>query len=489
MKNKKLMFWAVAILIAFTLNSWAENKKIMEMGHHPFTPIKGMGANEAGIKKMLGKRYAKDLNTGFTLAGNPELYSPFMEQLNTVPFVEKSVPVGTVFPWMLFRSHGKVKVSRDLEWAGKAPLDVYSFTITNEGKKYEFIIPKKCGNVSLLNAGPIYLPVVCDLKVTPAKANVNDPIDVDMSGSQNAASMEVSVYDSAGAVIATQALSPENAKWRMKIDKPGEFVFKAKASNPGGEVTGPGCESKVKINFPPMCKLAVTCTECKNFVGRPILFDASGSSDPDGDIVKVKFEVMDATGAVIDSYTVSEKPFSWNKVFTKAGAYTISATVFDDMEASSSSAEACRIPIHVTAKRLFGLVEGGPGVLRGTYTGTFWARAGLLFKIVPDTLDFILSLGGGIPIKGDPWKSYWMGNALLSVHTGKIYWAGGLGFSTKEKTTRKGGVDLVGEVGVDIFKVKSSVGSILAELRAPAITSNRSFDEHHKILLGFRYIF
>jgi hypothetical protein len=37
--------------------------------------------------------------------------------------------------------------------------------------------------------------------------------------------------------------------------------------------------------------------------------------------------------------------------------------------------------------------------------------------------------------------------------------------------------------------VNSSVGSIFFELRAPVLTSDRSFEEHHKLLLGFRYIF
>jgi hypothetical protein len=64
-----------------------------------------------------------------------------------------------------------------------------------------------------------------------------------------------------------------------------------------------------------------------------------------------------------------------------------------------------------------------------------------------------------------------------------------LGFSTKEQTTRKGGIDLVGEVGVDLFKVDSSAGSIFFELRAPVLTSDRSYEKHHKLLLGLRYIF
>ena len=44
---------------------------------------------------------------------------------------------------------------------------------------------------------------------------------------------------------------------------------------------------KVAINFPPICKLWTSCMPCEDYVGRPITFDASGSSDPDGKIVKV----------------------------------------------------------------------------------------------------------------------------------------------------------------------------------------------------------
>jgi hypothetical protein len=118
-----------------------------------------------------------------------------------------------------------------------------------------------------------------------------------------------------------------------------------------------------------------------------------------------------------------------------------------------------------------------------------WARAGVLYRIVPDTLNFILSFGGGLPVAGEPWTSFVMGHALLDVHVGPAFVAGGLGFSTKEQKTRKGGIDLVGEVGADVFRVNSSVGSVFLELRAPVLTSGRSFEEHHKLLLGFRLIF
>ena len=181
-----------------------------------------------------------------------------------------------------------------------------------------------------------------------------------------------------------------------------------------------------------------------------------------------------------------DAPFVWDKTFDKPGSYAITVVVTDDFGAVS---EPCRVVLEVTQKRLFFLIEGGPGLLHGTYTAMLWARAGVLYKIVPDTLDFILSLGGGVPVRGEPWTSFVMGNALLNVHLGPAFLAGGLGFSTKDQATRKGGIDLVGEVGVDLFRANSSVGSVFFELRAPVLTSDRSFEEQHKLLLGFRYIF
>ena len=84
-----------------------------------------------------------------------------------------------------------------------------------------------------------------------------------------------------------------------------------------------------------------------------------------------------------------------------------------------------------------------------------------------------------------------MGNAVLNVELGQAaYIGGGLGFSTKEQATnRKGGADLVGQFGVNVFNNYTSAGSIFAEARVPIFDSARTFDNHYKLLLGFRYIF
>ena len=486
MRNKKVVFILVLLLAALTLSTYAETKKLKSIGHYTLVRIRGKVPTQ-DVMKMLVDRYAADIKTGFDMAGAGDLYLPFMDQLKSASFEEKSLPVGDKLMWMLFRSQGKVKVVQDVEWAGKAPLDVFAFTVTKDYKAYEFVMPRPCGNISLRSVTDLELPpAVCSLAVSPAKVNLKDPVTIDMSGTQSAKSMEVDVFGPDGTKLATHALTPESATKQTSFDTPGVYTFKGRATNAQGKVSDNSCEAKVVVNAPPTCGLTTSCLPCKNMVGRPITIDASGSTDPDGQVTKADFAITDAAGNAVDKFMDGEAPLVWEKIFDEPGTYAITVVVTDDFGAVS---EPCRVVLEVTQKRLFFLVEGGPGLLRGTYTAMLWARAGLLYKIVPDTLDFILSFGGGVPMRGEPWTSFLMGNALLNVHAGPAFVAGGLGFSTKEQTTRKGGIDLVGEVGVDLFTMNSSVGSILFELRAPVLTSNRSFEEHHKLLLGFRYIF
>ena len=61
------------------------------------------------------------------------------------------VPPGETFAWMLFKSkkNGKVVVLKDVTWGGAAPFDAFQFTIDEDGKRYAFLVPGVCGNVTL----------------------------------------------------------------------------------------------------------------------------------------------------------------------------------------------------------------------------------------------------------------------------------------------------------------------------------------------------
>jgi hypothetical protein len=490
MKNKRLIPILVVIaLIVFAISSYAEVTKLKTIGRYTFARVKGNIPTQE-VMQTVFDRYAADIKLGFEMAGYADLYLPFLDEMKSGPWVDTTLAVGDHLMWMLFRNMGKVKVTKEIEWAGKAPLPVFGIDITKDYKIYHFIIPKPCGNIALRNIEDAPPPLaVCSLVITPEKANLNDPITIDMSGTQNAKSMVIEVFDAQGNKVGTQNLTPDSPKWQTKFDKPGEYVFKASALNLRDIVSDNPCQAKTYINFPPVCKLWTSCLPCEDYVGRPITFDASGSTDPDGEIVKAVFEITDASGAVIDTFTKTDKPFLCEKIFQKAGLYAISATVFDNAGAVSPASDACRLSFEVTQKRLFWMFEAGPMVARGTYTAYGFLRGGVFYWLTPNRLSLVASAGGAVPMQGDPWRFMFLANLLANVHAGPAFFGAGIGYSSREQLTRKSGLDWVTNIGVDVFNKWTSMGSIFFEFRGPLGGSGRSFDKHHKFALGFRYMF
>jgi hypothetical protein len=397
MLMKKFIFIVLILCFAFTVTG---EEKVTRLGQHPFYKSRDLKAADL---KIIALDKAGEVKQGFEEAGSGDLVFAFLEQIQKADIQTIELNPGDTVKWMLFKKGRTVQVKNDVIWAGKKPVTAYNFTIFRDGKLYEFIVPKICGNISLKNVTEVPAPT-CMLSVEPAEAVLGTPLKIDLCASQNMVKAEVTVTDASGAVIKTFALTPENCTAELNLDEVGEYMVTAVVWGQYEMKSPEGCEIAVKVLEP---------------------------------------------APIVPVAPVAKKS-----------------------------------PLHF-------LIEGGPGLLKGTYTGMVWARAGMLFNISEDKLDFILTLGGGVPIKGEPWKSFFMGNALLNVHAGPAYVAGGLGFSTKdcEREFKKGGIDLVGEVGFNLFRSNDSVGSIFGELRAPIITEDRDFDHNHKLLLGFRYIF
>jgi hypothetical protein len=493
MQNRKLVFYLViALLVFLTATSFAETKKLKRIGLYTFVQVKGQ-VPTAEVMKMLFDRYADDIKTGFGLAGYPDLYQPFMDQLKTTEFKDEKIAVGDKLMWMLFKSEGQVKVAQDIEWAGQAPLDAFVVQVKKDWKIYDFVIPKPCGNIALRSITQAIPPAVCSLVVVPERANINDPITVDMSGTQNARSMVVEVYDAQGQKIATKALTPDSPKWQTKFDKPGEYTFKGAAVNMEGIAATNSCGSKTYINIPPICKLWTSCLPCEDYVGRPITFDASGSADPDGQITKVVFELLDASGKVIDTCVTTRKPFLWEKVFHKAGTYTINVTVYDNDGAKSAASDPCHLTFEVTQKKFFWLAAVGPMMEAGSKTGgsstyimSAFLRGGIFYWLDPDKWSFTVSAGAAMPFKGDPWKFSFLAEALINGHYKKSYAGIGLGLSTESQSLTKTGMDVVAQVGTNVFQTWTKYGSLFFEFRAPV---GRNFGENNRFGIGFRMLF
>jgi hypothetical protein len=163
----------------------------------------------------------------------------------------------------------------------------------------------------------------------------------------------------------------------------------------------------------------------------------------------------------------------------------VTLVVTDDFGGVS---EPCRAGLETAQKTLFVLVEAMPLWARGSYGPYLGARAGILYKIIPGTLDLVLSGGGAIALKGDPWKSFFTANFLLNVHTGPVFFGGGLGFSSKVKETRDSDIELVGNLGFDLFDSNTFTAAIGGEIRVP-VGTDRNFSDHNKLALSFRFLF
>jgi len=493
-KKKLVLYLVVALLVLITATSFAETKKLRRIGLYTFVEVKGQ-VPTADVMKTLFDRYSEDIKTGFELAGYPELYQPFMDQLRTTEFKDEKIAVGDKLMWMMFKSNGKVKIAQDIEWAGQEPLDAFSIQVKKDWKIYDFVIPKPCGNIALRSIVQAIPPAVCNLAVVPERANINDPVTVDMSGTLNARSMSVEVFDAQGQKVASKALTPDSAKWQLKFDKSGEYTFKGAAVNMEGLPATNPCVSKAYINIAPVCKLWTSCLPCEDYVGRPVTFDASGSTDPDGQIVKVVFELLDAAGNVIDTCVTTRKPFIWEKVFTKPGTYTISATAYDSDGAKSASNEQNRLTFEVTQKKFYWLVAAGAMLEAGskvapstgsTYAFGAFLRGGFFYWVTPDKWSVTVSGGGAMPFKGNPWEFAFLGEALFNGHFEKYYAGLGVGYSSKSQSLTESGVDLVAQIGTNVLQDWTKFGSLFFEFRAPI---GRSFSTNNRFGLGFRMVF
>jgi hypothetical protein len=327
---------------------------------------------------------------------------------------------------------------------------------------------------------------ICDINVQPTRANPDDPIFIDMSGSQNAESMVVEVFDPEGAKIATKELFPESPQWEVNLDKPGEYTFQGKAFDIEGKASENPCEATVSINFPPTVNL--DCRRCEGTVGKKIVLDASGSTDPDGEIVRIDFEIIDEEGNLVDRFADSEKPFIWEKAFDKKGIYSITAVATDDLGTIS---EPSMVDVRVKQKKMYFLLDLGALAARGggTYVGYGVGRAGILYKLSKN-LDVILAGGGAYtPVDSAPWEQqFFTGTLIFNMRTGPIFIGLGGAYTTRYKTTIQNDYgEVITNIGFDLFGKSKTTISIFLEASGPPV--DLSIQDNHKIVLGIRLLF
>jgi len=477
MRYKKPLVLILALLLVFSIYGIAKTKKLTRVGIYPLMQ-KGKIASVEDLQKLV-EEHAEDIKIGFEKAGASSLYPAFMEEVRSGEIEETVIPKGEHVEWMVFKVGKKVKAVDDLVWAANRTLDVFVLTVSYECKDYKMAIPKLCGNITLLHARNS-VPV-CDLQVTPDKANVGDPIKIDMSGSKCAVKMKVTVnYE--GQYLESQDLSPDNPVWETKFNKPGNYEIMGEAFNADGVASTNECKAKVYINYPPECDLQVT--PASGYVGQSFKLDASGSTDKDGKVEKAEFTINDEKGGQVDKKEVGP-PLVYEKVFNKSGRFNVYLKVTDDFDAVS--ANTCQFRVEVQ-KRFYLLAEAGPMIAKGTYTCFAFGRLGFAYLLVPERLSILASAGGALKFSGDAFKNHFLSNLLLNVHMDGFFIGGGIGYSSQVRDDWDAGFDIVGNIGFDIWKAFNKKASLFGEIRVP-MQEGLTFEDAHAFLVGIRFLF
>ena len=84
-------------------------------------------------------------------AGLASLTPQVLAALAEGKVTDTSVTPGTTIRWMALKRGGKPDILLDAAWAGKEPFKAFAFTIEDGAKIYNFVVPKICGNLSLVS--------------------------------------------------------------------------------------------------------------------------------------------------------------------------------------------------------------------------------------------------------------------------------------------------------------------------------------------------
>ena len=150
---------AVAVIALFGAATDAYAQRKMTRLGNPNTRFTPPITKTAELKKVFAaKRQQTSVAAVLDQAGLASLTPKVLAALTAGEVTDTSVAPGTPIRWMALRRGSKPSILLDAEWAGKEAFKAYAFTIEDGAKIYNFVVPKACGNLSLLSQTEKPLP-------------------------------------------------------------------------------------------------------------------------------------------------------------------------------------------------------------------------------------------------------------------------------------------------------------------------------------------
>jgi hypothetical protein len=87
-----------------------------------------------------------------SLASLSGISGQVFDALTIGPVTDTTIQPGTHMEWMAMKRAGKPAIVQNVRWSGRTPFDAWTFDVTDGGYKYTFLVPKVCGNLTLLSS-------------------------------------------------------------------------------------------------------------------------------------------------------------------------------------------------------------------------------------------------------------------------------------------------------------------------------------------------
>jgi hypothetical protein len=87
-----------------------------------------------------------------TMAGLTNVSAQVIDALIAGNVTDTTVAPGSEIKWMAIKRAGRPAILQNVRWTGRQSFEAWQFTVTASGMNYNFVVPKICGNLSLLSA-------------------------------------------------------------------------------------------------------------------------------------------------------------------------------------------------------------------------------------------------------------------------------------------------------------------------------------------------
>jgi hypothetical protein len=414
---------------------------------------------------------------------------------------EVKVPSGTRIPFMASRANRKPHALVDVLWAGKKPIDAFTFEFSSNCVRYRLVTPKACSNFWIEDLGKD----TSDPKCAPAPAApvvsvsgaaetcVTQPVEYAITVKNPPADNEVKLYVNGKEMVSDKLT---NGVFRFTFTgaaTPGAYEVKAVSGGVSGTTT-------VQVKpCEPACGITASPLPAK--AGKPFTVDLSGSRvapGVKGGIKTAKIEVLDSEGAVIDTVELPAGSLSTsNFVIRKGGIHTLRAVVVD--EVGQTSTNACTAQVDV---------KGGLPIFVGGYFGkerlthddasdhddrpvpfTEFSRcsplAGFEVGIQPkisDNAEFEAALGIKFPFEDDAHTALFA-DAAVNRLLDRGFFGGGVSWWDIGKDST--GVGLLLQGGYDL--TRDGKWQLVGQTRVPFFNQFDNIENNYQFWGGFRF--